>query len=165
MQAKRVATRLCIFEGEIRATVTRTPKNASVFEEPLGRTVVVTASTHGEGERLSLWERVSLGSRERAPIALTLTCALNSWRSHKGGENRRLIRQKRKRANPIVRICSFSGGEGEIRTLEPCYGLHDFQSCALDQLGDFSICWISIPHLFSKIKSFCKFFYYFFNSI
>ena len=30
------------------------------------------------------------------------------------------------------------GGEGEIRTLEPCYRLHDFQSCALDQLGDFS---------------------------
>ena len=32
-----------------------------------------------------------------------------------------------------------SGGEGEIRTLEPFYRLHDFQSCALDQLGDFSI--------------------------
>ncbi len=33
----------------------------------------------------------------------------------------------------------FLGGEGEIRTLEPFYRLHDFQSCALDQLGDFSI--------------------------
>ncbi len=32
----------------------------------------------------------------------------------------------------------FDGGEGEIRTLEPVSGLHDFQSCALDQLGDFS---------------------------
>ena len=32
----------------------------------------------------------------------------------------------------------FPGGEGEIRTLEPFYRLHDFQSCALDQLGDFS---------------------------
>lgn len=35
-------------------------------------------------------------------------------------------------------LCSFYGGEGEIRTLEPCYGLRDFQSRALDQLGDFS---------------------------
>ena len=33
----------------------------------------------------------------------------------------------------------FVGGEGEIRTLEPSYRLHDFQSCALDQLGDFSL--------------------------
>ena len=32
----------------------------------------------------------------------------------------------------------FVGGESEIRTLEPCYRLHDFQSCALDQLGEFS---------------------------
>lgn len=31
------------------------------------------------------------------------------------------------------------GGEGEIRTLEPISGLHDFQSCALDQLRDFSV--------------------------
>ena len=36
-------------------------------------------------------------------------------------------------------VSFFTGGEGEIRTLEPCYRLHDFQSCALDQLGDFSI--------------------------
>ena len=33
----------------------------------------------------------------------------------------------------------FFGGEGEIRTLEPISGLHDFQSCALDQLRDFSV--------------------------
>ena len=31
------------------------------------------------------------------------------------------------------------GGEGEIRTLERFYPLHDFQSCALDQLSDFSV--------------------------
>ena len=31
------------------------------------------------------------------------------------------------------------GGEGEIRTLEPFNRLHDFQSCALDQLRDFSV--------------------------
>lgn len=31
------------------------------------------------------------------------------------------------------------GGEEGIRTLETLAGLHDFQSCALDQLGDFSI--------------------------
>ena len=36
----------------------------------------------------------------------------------------------------------FVGGESEIRTLEPCYRLHDFQSCALDQLGEFSILFI-----------------------
>ena len=61
------------------------------------------------------------------------------------------------------------GGEGEIRTLEPCYRLHDFQSCALDQLGDFSkiylifyIVCISdlciISQVFIKIKSFFAFF-------
>ena len=37
------------------------------------------------------------------------------------------------------KVSFFTGGEGEIRTLEPCYRLHDFQSCALDQLGDFSV--------------------------
>ncbi len=46
-------------------------------------------------------------------------------------------------------MCAFSGGEGEIRTLEPFYRLHDFQSCALDQLGDFSIffCAVSLDGL------------------
>ncbi len=38
----------------------------------------------------------------------------------------------------LAKASAFSGGEGEIRTLEPCYRLHDFQSCALDQLRDFS---------------------------
>ena len=32
-----------------------------------------------------------------------------------------------------------SGGERGIRTLETLSCLHDFQSCALDQLGDFSM--------------------------
>ena len=53
------------------------------------------------------------------------------------------------------------GGEGEIRTLEPCYRLHDFQSCALDQLGDFSKCFLSsfdiISYLLQKSKSFLHF--------
>ena len=39
----------------------------------------------------------------------------------------------------LKHLALFRGGEGEIRTLEPFYRLHDFQSCALDQLGDFSI--------------------------
>ena len=48
------------------------------------------------------------------------------------------------------------GGEGEIRTLEPCYRLRDFQSRALDQLGDFSLLLLAslymIPQLQVKIK-------------
>ena len=48
---------------------------------------------------------------------------------------------------------SFVGGEGEIRTLEPCYGLHDFQSCALDQLGDFSIFATRVLYHKKMIKS------------
>ena len=75
------------------------------------------------------------------------------------------LREKEKTKTELSSILISLGGEGEIRTLEPCYGLHDFQSCALDQLGDFSICWISIAHLFSKIKGFFKFFHYFFNII
>ena len=43
-----------------------------------------------------------------------------------------------KRKSTIISDCARLGGEGEIRTLEPFYRLHDFQSCALDQLGDFS---------------------------
>ena len=49
---------------------------------------------------------------------------------------RRLILRHEKRTPYGV---PFRGGESEIRTLEPCYRLHDFQSCALDQLGDFSV--------------------------
>ena len=60
----------------------------------------------------------------------------------------------------------FSGGEGEIRTLEPFYRLHDFQSCALDQLGDFSTrllyystsilkCQVVFCNLFSFFMFFC----------
>ena len=40
---------------------------------------------------------------------------------------------------PPNRVVFSFGGEGEIRTLEPISGLHDFQSCALDQLRDFSV--------------------------
>ena len=45
----------------------------------------------------------------------------------------------RKDQNRISSILVSLGGESEIRTLEPCYRLHDFQSCALDQLGEFSL--------------------------
>ena len=48
-----------------------------------------------------------------------------------------ILRQKERYRDTKLCPCIF-GGEGEIRTLEPCYRLHDFQSCALDQLGDFS---------------------------
>ena len=44
----------------------------------------------------------------------------------------------RNKKAPLLR-CFFIGGEGEIRTLELCYQLRDFQSRALDQLGDFSV--------------------------
>ena len=47
------------------------------------------------------------------------------------------LRQRHKLFAPLSEI--HFGGEGEIRTLETLAGLHDFQSCALDQLGDFSI--------------------------
>ena len=38
----------------------------------------------------------------------------------------------------LIELRWTSGGEGGIRTLETLSRLHDFQSCALDQLGDFS---------------------------
>ena len=40
---------------------------------------------------------------------------------------------------PPFWVVFLFGGEGEIRTLERFYPLHDFQSCALDQLSDFSV--------------------------
>ena len=43
-----------------------------------------------------------------------------------------LIKPRKKRKPLISQRFSF-GGEGEIRTLERFYPLHDFQSCALDQ--------------------------------
>ena len=62
----------------------------------------------------------------------------------------------------------FVGGEGEIRTLEPFYRLHDFQSCALDQLGDFSRryfvlvlsfeCSIILSHINENVNTFFKIF-------
>ncbi len=39
----------------------------------------------------------------------------------------------------LAKASVFSGGERGIRTLETLSRLHDFQSCALDQLGDFSM--------------------------
>ncbi len=69
-----------------------------------------------------------------------------------------------------VEKAGFHGGEAEIRTLEPCYGLHDFQSCALDQLGDFSKKYISRANrsvYFIKEKPLCQYlkliFFYFFD--
>ncbi len=44
-------------------------------------------------------------------------------------------------------MVSLFGGEGEIRTLERCYPLRDFQSRALDQLRDFSTSLIFAPFL------------------
>ena len=55
---------------------------------------------------------------------------------------RRRISLKKAHIVLVDKCVLFSGGEEEIRTLEPCYRLHDFQSCALDQLGDFSICYL-----------------------
>lgn len=43
----------------------------------------------------------------------------------------------RSRAHLVQR--NAGGGDGEIRTLETVSRLHDFQSCALDQLGDISM--------------------------
>ena len=51
-------------------------------------------------------------------------------------ESLRIFRQKKQAP---VWVPVFFGGEGEIRTLEPISGLHDFQSCALVQLRDFSV--------------------------
>ena len=47
--------------------------------------------------------------------------------------------KKQKSKIPIAYAFGICGGEGGIRTHEPFYRLHDFQSCALDQLGDFSM--------------------------
>ena len=57
------------------------------------------------------------------------------------GKNERVrsSRSLSKKKKPHYRVAFLFGGEGEIRTLEQCYPLHDFQSCALDQLGDFSM--------------------------
>ena len=61
--------------------------------------------------------------------------------SQRGKEANCEIFKKRRKTLKTLVACNegFDGGEGEIRTLEPVSGLHDFQSCALDQLGDFSM--------------------------
>ena len=53
-------------------------------------------------------------------------------------KERRIVQIRDKAKVHNIAVVDLSGGEGEIRTLEPFYRLHDFQSCALDQLGDFS---------------------------
>ena len=63
------------------------------------------------------------------------TSCSQSRRATNCATSRNIIKNKRH----ALRVFCF-GGEGEIRTLEPISGLHDFQSCALDQLRDFSIC-------------------------
>ena len=77
---------------------------------------------------------------------------------------RRRISLKKAHIVLVDKCVLFSGGEGEIRTLEPCYRLHDFQSCALDQLGDFSIfCYPSIiSQIKNKINTFFNFSYIYF---
>lgn len=86
--------------------MTRTPKNASIFEEPLGRTVVVTESTRGEGERLFAGKK-SFGEPYACKQTTALALLANSIRGKatKESENRSLIRQKRKRPKPnLVRF-------------------------------------------------------------
>ena len=55
----------------------------------------------------------------------------------------------------------FSGGEGGIRTLEPFYRLHDFQSCALDQArrllhGRLASTWDIIASKQRRVKCFFR---------
>ena len=101
MQAKRASARL-IYTKERFASQ--------------GRTVVVTASIQGEGERLFAGKK-SFGEPYACNQTTALALLTNSIRGRaaRESENRRLIRQKRKRANPIVRICSFSGGVSEMK--------------------------------------------------
>ncbi len=51
----------------------------------------------------------------------------------------------------------FVGGEGEIRTLELFYQLRDFQSRALDQLGDFSLLLFASFYIISQRKTKIKY--------
>ena len=85
-----------------------------------------------------------------------------------------IVSQKHKNRNPFVSELRFMfGGEGEIRTLEPFYRLHDFQSCALDQLGDFSIryfvfalsleCLYILSQVFRNVNTFFEIFSIFFG--
>jgi hypothetical protein len=48
----------------------------------------------------------------------------------------------------MLYLCGF-GGESGIRTLDTLTGIHDFQSCALVQLGELSVYNYSIFMRFS----------------
>ena len=71
----------------------------------------------------------------KLPDALAKIYALNSWQSHEAEFESNRFRNKKEHQTMLL----FVGAESEIRTQEPCYRLHDFQSCALDQLGEFCI--------------------------
>ena len=71
----------------------------------------------------------------KLPDALAKIYALNSWQSHEAEFESSRFRNKKEHQTMLL----FVGAESEIRTQEPCYRLHDFQSCALDQLGEFCI--------------------------
>ena len=57
----------------------------------------------------------------------------------------------------------FSGGENGIRTHETGYGLHDFQSCALDQLGHLSTRLLYYSRYKRESQDFFKNNYIFYN--
>ena len=81
----------------------------------------------------------------------------DTWKYHKITCKSMKYHERKRRGNSSHRLknqavtafsCHFvAGGEGEIRTLEAFYRLHDFQSCALDQLSDFSK---TISHIRNK---------------
>ena len=75
------------------------------------------------------------------PYACKQTTALASFTHSIRGKatSRSLNNDSQPTKKTGTRPVFFVGGEAEIRTLEPCYRLHDFQSCALDQLGEFSV--------------------------
>ena len=55
--------------------------------------------------------------------------------------------QYTKSKGTVKRLSLYFGGERGIRTLETLSRLHDFQSCALDQLGDFSMVEIDVNNI------------------
>ena len=119
---------------------------------PRGRTVVVTASLCPR--------RRSVEFCDDCPHFRLLSSSTGGsrWKCSRTNAKRGLAREKldfaAKTKEPWVKTQgSFVGGEGEIRTLEPCYGLHDFQSCALDQLGDFSISYLPKQYNISFFKN------------
>ena len=83
---------------------------------------------------MELIAKQSYGIKPQKNAPLVMPCAYgNSIHAKRDAMPSRGLDKKRQ-----AQDLSFFGGGGEIRTLEPCYRLHDFQSCALDQLGDSS---------------------------